>query len=91
MLLVLLCALSAIGLRRNLVVSGFSQSVSYVKPIPTHEKLFAVGEKVSPNPTFEHFFFLGWVGPWVGESVGFRNNIDMFLNPEFSISQTHIK
>ena len=32
-------------LRRSLVGLGFLQSVSYIKPIPTHEKIFAVGKK----------------------------------------------
>ena len=50
-------------------VNGFLYSVSYIKPFPTHEKLFAVG-KSGPNPTFNLFFLgLGW--PWVGEFVGF--------------------
>ena len=52
----------------NLVGLGFS-SVSYIKPILTHEKLFAVG-KSGPNATFNLIFLgLGW--PWVGEFVGF--------------------
>ena len=42
---------------------------SYIKPIPTHEKLFVVG-KSGPNATFNlSFLGLGW--PWVGEFVGF--------------------
>ena len=52
-----------------LVRLGFSRPVSYIKPIPTHEKLFAVG-KSGPNDTFNLIFLgLGW--PWVGEFVGF--------------------
>ena len=48
---------------------GFLQSVSYIKPILTHEKLFAVG-KSRPNTTFNLFFLgLGW--PWIGEFDGF--------------------
>ena len=45
-------------------------SVSYITPIPTHEKIFAVG-KSGPNATFNNLFFLelGW--PWVGEFDGF--------------------
>ena len=35
----------------NLVGLGFLQSVSYIKPIITHEELFAVG-KSDPNATF---------------------------------------
>ena len=53
----------------NLVGLGFLGSVSYRKPIPTHEKLFAVG-KSGPNATFNLVFLgLGW--PWVREFVGF--------------------
>ena len=53
----------------NLVGIGFLYSVSYIKSIPTHEKLFAVG-KSGPNSTFNLIFLgLGW--PWVGEFVGF--------------------
>ena len=44
----------------NLVALGFLQSVSYIKPVPTHEKIFAVG-KSGPNATF-NLLFLGWVG-----------------------------
>ena len=45
------------------------QSVSHVEPIPTHEKLFAVG-KSGPNATFNLIFpGLGW--DWFGEFVGF--------------------
>ena len=36
-------------------------SVSYVKPIPTHEKLLAVG-KSGPNATFDLIFSWSWVG-----------------------------
>ena len=48
---------------------GFLQSISYIKPIPTHEKLFAVG-KSAPNDTFDlKFLVLSW--PWVVEFDGF--------------------
>ena len=48
----------------NSVGSGFLQSVSYTKPIPTHGKLFAVG-KSGPNATFNIIFLgLGW--PLIG-------------------------
>ena len=70
----------------NLVGLGFLLSVSYIKPILTHEKLFAVG-KSGPNATFDLFFLgLGW--PWVGEFDGFIIIfIYMFPNPtEFGIS-----
>ena len=54
---------------KNLVASGFLYSVSYIKAIPTHEKIFAVGKR-GPNATFNLFFLgLGW--HWVGEFVGF--------------------
>ena len=41
----------------NLFGLGFLQSVSYIKSIPTHEKLFAVGKR-GPNATF-NLIFLG--------------------------------
>ena len=44
------------------------KSASYMKSIPTHEKLFA--GKSSPNATF-NVYVLGLVWPWVGEFVGF--------------------
>ena len=34
----------------NLVGLGFLQSVSYIKSIPTHEKLFCCGEKWPKRP-----------------------------------------
>ena len=49
----------------NLVGLGFLYSVSYIKPIPTHEKIIVVG-KSGPNATF-HLFFLGLGWPWVEE------------------------
>ena len=53
----------------NLVGLGLLLSVSYIKSIPTHEKVFAVG-KSGPNATFDLICLgLGW--PWVGEFVGF--------------------
>ena len=56
-------------LAEKLVELGSLQSVSYMKSIPTHEKLFAE-EKSGPNATFNLIFLgLGW--PWVGEFVGF--------------------
>ena len=52
----------------NSVGLGFLYSVSYIKPIPTHEKVLAVG-KSGPVATFNLIFLgLGW--PWVGEFVG---------------------
>ena len=41
-----------------------------MKPIPTHEKILAVGNKRGPNATFS-LIFLGLGCPWVGEFVGF--------------------
>ena len=52
-----------------LVEDRFIESVSYIKPIPSQEKIFAVG-KSGPNATF-NLFFLGSGWPWVGEFVGF--------------------
>ena len=64
----------------NLVGLGFLQSVSYIKPIPTHERLFTVG-KSGPNATFKPFFSgLGW--PWVGECVGFILIFTCFPTPQ---------
>ena len=52
-----------------LVGLGFSESVSYIKSIPTHKKKIAVG-KSGPNANFNLVFLgLGW--PWVGEFDGF--------------------
>ena len=49
----------------RLVGLGFLSSVSYITPIPTHEKIFAGGRR-GPNTTFNLIFLgLGW--PWVGE------------------------
>ena len=42
----------------NLVGLGFLLSVSFIKPIPTHEKLFAMG-KSGPIATL-NLFFLGF-------------------------------
>ena len=53
----------------NLVGIGFLYSVSYIKSIPTHEKLFAVG-KSGPNAPF-NLIFLGVGSSWVGGFVGF--------------------
>ena len=71
----------------NLVGLGLLWSVSYVKPIPSHEKIFAVGKSGS-YATFNLVFLgLGW--PWVGEFVGFVRIFTCFSNPtEFGKSQT---
>ena len=55
-------------LPRILVGMGLLLSVSYIKPIPTHEKSFAAG-KSGPNATFDLICLgLGW--PWVGLGLG---------------------
>ena len=41
----------------NLIELGFLQSLSYIKQIPTHKKIFAVG-KSGPNAAF-NLVFLG--------------------------------
>ena len=53
-------------LREILIGLGFLQSVSYVKPLPTHEKLFAVGNVAQTPPLT--YFFLGWDGLGLGVS-----------------------
>ena len=70
----------------NLVGLGVLQSVSYIKPFPTHETLFAVG-KSGANATFNHF---SWAGLALGWGVRrFHNDIYMFSNkPEFGKSRT---
>ena len=48
---------------------GWGGVFSYIKSIPTHEKIFPV-VKSGPNATVSLIFLgLGW--PWVGEFVGF--------------------
>ena len=57
----------------------FLWSVSYIKPIPTHEKLFAVG-KSGLNATFEPNF--SWVGLALGWGVRrVHNNILYVFQP----------
>ena len=53
-------------LRRILVGLGLLQSVSYIKSILTHEKLFAV-VKNGPKATFN--LFISWVGLALGWGV----------------------
>ena len=63
----------------NLVGLGFLSSVSYIKPIPTHENLFAVGKKW-PRCHFYHLFF--GIEVALGRGVRrFHGNIYMFPNP----------
>ena len=50
----------------NLFGLGFLQHVSCIKPIPNHEKIFAVG-KSGPNATFNANF--SWVGLALGRGV----------------------
>ena len=55
----------------SLVGLGFMWSVFYIKPMPTHEKIFLLWKKKSgPIATFNQIF-LGFGWPWVGEFVGF--------------------
>ena len=54
----------------HLVGLGFLWSVSWMKSIPTHEKLFAVG-KSGQNATLINLIFVGLGWSWVGEFVGF--------------------
>ena len=65
-------------LAENLIGLGFFQPVSYIKSIPTHEKIFAAG-KSGPNATFNLISLgLGW--PSVGEFVGFIMIFILFSN-----------
>ena len=71
----------------NLVGLGFLQSVSYIKPILSHEKSFAVG-KSGRNATFNPFFLgLGW--PWVGEFVGFIVIFKYFPTQQNLVNRKH--
>ena len=64
------CKRQAIGCSRIIWYGWvFLQSVSYIKPISTHEKLFDVARS-APNNIF-NLIFLGLARPWVGEFVGF--------------------
>ena len=71
----------------DLVALGFLRSVSYIKSIPTHEKLFAAG-KCGPNAMV--LGLLGW--PWVGVFVGFIVILSCFPTQQylvyFKVSQT---
>ena len=77
----------------NLVGLGFLQSVSYTKPISTHETIFAVG-KSGPNATFNLIFLgLGWprVGGFVGLIIMFRcfPNQQNLVNRKHAINPNH--
>ena len=69
------------GVRREFLVGlGFLQSVSYIKPIPTHEKIICCGKKVAQMPTFEPN--CSWVWLALCRRVGWLHNSSyMFPNP----------
>ena len=71
----------------NLVGSGFLSSVFYIKSIPTHQKLFAVG-KSGPNATF-NLILLGLGGPWVGKLVGFIIVFKCFPTQQKLVNRKH--
>ena len=71
----------------NLVGVGFLYSVSYIKPILTHEKLFAVG-KNGPNATF-NLIFIGLDWPWVGEFDGFIIIFTCFPTQQNLVNRIH--
>ena len=68
-------------LRKKLVGVGFSQSVSYTKPIPTPRNIICcVGTKMAQMPLLTYL----WVGLASGWGVRrFHNNIHMFSNPTY--------
>ena len=70
----------------DLIGLGFLWSFSYIKSIPTHEKLFAVGKKSGLNATFD-LILLG-VGLFLGccELRRFHNNIYMISNPNTTLT-----
>ena len=73
---------------KNLVGLGFLSSVFYIKSIPTHAKLFAVG-KSGPNASCNLFFLgLGW--PWVGEFVGFIIIFICFRTQQNMVNRKHL-
>ena len=73
----------------DLVGLAFLQSVSYIKPIPTHTRKYLLWEKVAHMPRFFLPIF-SWVGLALGWGVRrFHDNIYTFSNPtEFGESQT---
>ena len=76
----------------DLVRLGFLYVVCFqsrkVKPIPTRDKLFAVGKR-RPKCHFFTFFFggLGW--PWVGEFVGFMIMFLCFPTQQNLVNRKH--
>ena len=71
-----------------MVELGFLWSVSYIKPIPTPEKILAVGKKW-PKCHFRPLF--AWVRLAGGFGIRrFHRNIYMFSNPtDFGIIAKH--
>ena len=76
------------GFAENLVAFGLLRSASYIKPIPTHEKLFAVG-KSGPIATF-NLIFLGFGWPWVAEFVGFMAIFICFQTQQNLVNRKHL-
>ena len=73
----------------NLVGLSFLQSVSYIKPSPTHQEIFALGNS-GPNATSNLIFVgLGW--PWVGEFVGFIIIFICFPTQQYLVYRKHPK
>ena len=71
-----------IGCLRRIWLGQVSwQSVSCIKPIPSYEKILAVGKSDPIGTFFDLFFFLGLGWPWVGGVRQFHDNIFMFSNP----------
>ena len=61
---------------------------SYIKLIPIHEKIFAVGKSGPSNATFNLVSLgLGW--PWVGEFVGFIIIFIHFPTQQNSVNRIH--
>ena len=72
----------------NLVGLAFLYSISYIKSISTHEKIFAVGKKVAQMPLLTYFFVgLGW--PCVGEFDGFIIIFTCFPTQQNSVNRKH--
>ena len=70
----------------NFAGLGFLQSVSYIKSIPTHDKIFAVG-KSGPTATFNlNFLGLGWP---CREFVGFMIVFIWFPTQQNLINRKH--
>ena len=70
--------------KRNRILFGevSCSSVSYTKPIPTHEKkLLDCGGKVVQIPLLKPNILLGFGWPWVGVFVGFIITVTCFSNP----------